>query len=580
MKLEKASHLLHLPEFDHGNRDIPLRLVQELRGNQQFWLAVMPSLGPLLQATNALLGPPDSRGCVVVRGEPFEQERIWRRFWEAVELQRLLVDNRDVWETRFTHPLLESLSVEEVLSIPGQREQVIWTSGDATLDRVAGIDWSAMKAFSCDVGPLKAAVEQFVREASGTSEDPDESEGSGFIISITEMLAVVTLASLRARDWGGKLVLYAGDNQNVIRWLTKRQARHPVATYLLQILAALEASCRFRLHGAFVRTYHNVTADALTREEATEVLKQKGLTELKGAMDSLTVQLDRGWQRRALIWAGQDDADARQALRLAERRKAPGETPRSLDTDNLLGFRVLDMSQGFERYAKEGLLLGAVVVNNLEELKDSPNLPLGYFQSLEFTDPEAIQSFSRGVAHARPKVVWVDARTEDSGKRVGASLRSLGFKAGVFQVSGRTLGDQVWWKRWVVLGRIDETPRLPCQEANLEPSTPIPGFFPEWFVGPSEDECVEGVVQLDPSMPYLGALSPKPCGTFLMGQQQDQRKLLWDPRKPLPGLHPGSWDPRHREPLYLFSGERHGPRVKVNPPRGLSPFKWEVWAQK
>ena len=66
-----------------------------------------------------------------------------------------------------------------------------------------------------------------------------------------------------------------------------------------------------------------------------------------------------------------------------------------------------------------------------------------------------------------------------------------------------------------VLGRIDETPHLPCQEANLEPSTPIPGFFPEWFVGPSEDECVEGVVQLDPSMPYLGALSPKPCGTSL-----------------------------------------------------------------
>ena len=33
------------------------------------------------------------------------------------------------------------------------------------------------------------------------------------------------------------------------------------------------------------------------------------------------------------------------------------------------------MSQGFERYAKEGLLLGAVVVNNLEELKDSPIYP-------------------------------------------------------------------------------------------------------------------------------------------------------------------------------------------------------------
>ena len=46
VKLEKASHLLHLPEFDHGNTQIPLKLIQELRGNQQFWLAVIPSLGP------------------------------------------------------------------------------------------------------------------------------------------------------------------------------------------------------------------------------------------------------------------------------------------------------------------------------------------------------------------------------------------------------------------------------------------------------------------------------------------------------------------------------------------------------
>ena len=67
VKLEKASHLLHLPEFDHGNKTIPLKLVQEFRGNQQFWLAVMPSLGPLLQATNALLGPPDPSGFAVER---------------------------------------------------------------------------------------------------------------------------------------------------------------------------------------------------------------------------------------------------------------------------------------------------------------------------------------------------------------------------------------------------------------------------------------------------------------------------------------------------------------------------------
>ena len=37
------------------------------------------------------------------------------------------------------------------------------------------------------------------------------------------------------------------------------------------------------------------------------------------------------------------------------------------------------MSQGMERYAKEGLLLGAVVVNGLQELGDSSDFLLRVF---------------------------------------------------------------------------------------------------------------------------------------------------------------------------------------------------------
>ena len=567
VKLEKASHLLHLPHFDHGNRQIPLKLVQELRGNQQFWLAVMPSLGPLLQATNELLGPPDAEGYAVARGDEFEKERTWQRFWEAVELQRLLVDNRAVWEARFTHPLLESLSVEEMMALPGQRDKVVWASGDATLDRVSGIDWNAKKAFSCQVEPLKRALNQFIAEATHDAAAHDREEGSGFIISITELLAVVTLASLRAVEWKGQAVLYAGDNQNVIRWLAKRQARHPVATYLLQILAALEASESFRIFGAFLRTYHNVTADALTREDAEIVMSQKGLEELPGAEEALTTQLNRGWQKRALIWAGQDDADSRQALRLAERRHPTPMKSFSPEMKNLLGFRVVDVSEGLARYAKEGFTLGAQVFRSVDELEVSGSSPLGYFQSMESVGDESIRSLNRGVARARPKAVWIDVRTESAGKKVVSALQGSGWKLKLVQLSGRSLGDQTWWKRWVVVGAETEVPNIPCVEAIMEPITPIPKFFPEWFIPPSDGECVKGVVQLDPTMPYLGTLSPKPCGTILTEASKDQRKLIWDPRRPLPGLHPGSWDSHHKEPLLLFSGGKEGPRVKVITPQ-------------
>ncbi|OLP89832.1 hypothetical protein AK812_SmicGene28645 [Symbiodinium microadriaticum] len=103
-KLLKAAHLLNLPDFSYGCRVVDLSLVQELRGNQQFWLSAMPILSGLLGATNALLGPPDGTGRVVPKGRtPIARERTWVRFWEAVEVQRYLIGVRDEWSTTFTH---------------------------------------------------------------------------------------------------------------------------------------------------------------------------------------------------------------------------------------------------------------------------------------------------------------------------------------------------------------------------------------------------------------------------------------------------------------------------------------------
>ena len=84
-----------------------------------------------------------------------------------MEIQRLLVDNRAVWEARFTHPLLDALSVEEVLAIPAYRDKVVWASGDATLDMIAGIDWTSKKAFACSVEPLKRSTEPVHRRRNG-----------------------------------------------------------------------------------------------------------------------------------------------------------------------------------------------------------------------------------------------------------------------------------------------------------------------------------------------------------------------------------------------------------------------------
>ena len=231
-KLLKAAHLLNLPDFSYGCRTVDLSLIQELRGNQQFWLSAMPILSGLLGATNALLGPPDGAGRAVPKGHtPAARERTWVRFWEAVEVQRYLIGVRDEWSTTFTHPMVSAMSLQELLAMPKFRKSVVWASGDATLDRVAAVDWSSGRAFSLPVDVFRKPLLEFVKESLTTSLEAREgaeelasepSPDEDLIVSVTELLAVVALAAARGPEWRGKLVAYAGDNQTVGAWLEKR----------------------------------------------------------------------------------------------------------------------------------------------------------------------------------------------------------------------------------------------------------------------------------------------------------------------------------------------------------------------
>lgn len=100
------------------------------------------------------------------------------------------------------------------------------------------------------------------------------------IVALTELLAVLLLAVCQHDRWKGRVVLYMGDNQVVVRWLNSRQAKHPLASYLLQVLSAIEACYGFHVHTAYLRTYHNVVADALTRQDAEKVIREAGLESL------------------------------------------------------------------------------------------------------------------------------------------------------------------------------------------------------------------------------------------------------------------------------------------------------------
>ena len=289
-KLEKAYHLLHLPEFDSGCTRVPLRLVQELRGNQQFWIAVLPGLSPYLGATNDLLGQADANGFAQPRGSERQQRAIWERFWEAIELQRLLVDASASWEVRFTHPLTAALTVPELLTFPGMGSSIVWASGDATPSKLAAIDWDAQEAVVESADLVWNRLRFFCAEHDSELRWPGEEEkldpearlepGNELMISLAELLAVLSLACTRWKSWRGKIIVYAGDNLNVVTWLAKRQAKPPACRFLFQLLAAMETAGGFRLHAEYIRTYHNQAADDLTREEESPTLKKYRLRKL------------------------------------------------------------------------------------------------------------------------------------------------------------------------------------------------------------------------------------------------------------------------------------------------------------
>eukprot|EP00438_Fugacium_kawagutii_P034289 Skav220346 [mRNA] locus=scaffold2224:194593:200853:+ [translate_table: standard] len=549
-KLEKASYLLHLPEFDHGNTRVPLKLIQELRGNQQFWVSVLPSLKPLLSATNALLGPPTTEGLAQPRGTPEQKRRIWIRFWEAVELQRLLVDNRAEWGVRFTHPMTEALTLRELLAMPGHQDRVAWASGEATLERVGAVDWTHKQAYALEVQPYQAIIEAMEREAleddsyprrvSRPGEVTDEEEPGKLMVALTELLAVLLLAVSQHEVWKGKVILYMGDNQVVVRWINSRQARHPFACYLLQMLAAIEACYGFHLHTAYLRTYHNVVADALTRKDAEQVIKEAGLEMLPKPDKALQRFLDRGWQRRALVWAGQADADSDQACRLADARNFQ-PCPQPLTPAGILEVQFIDLGEWSEGYASAFLASGAeevVFQRGTPRRVSRPEKPLVVCLTLSSSGVKGVEEeLNQLVLQQGAGLIWADSRDRAPLDRLEEVLQAIGLKAHVRPICGRSLKDQVWWKRWVLTASREQEKPFGWVIADDEPCTPpLAGYPIEWIqedTQVAEDAWESGVLKLDSSMPYLGATKPKPAGVLM--RPVEGRALVWAPRRPLPG---------------------------------------------
>ena len=280
-----------------------------------------------------------------------EQLRSWQDMWSTIELLRLLVARPEQWEARFTQGLSGLLSHGERLALPGEAERAVFVSADATLERHAAVDWTAGIAIQRDVredGHWLVLASRLESE-----EDPE------LIINVAELLALVVLAAHRSADWQGRLVLYAGDNMVVRHWLRNRRARNDLARYLLRVLAFLENRSGFQVLGFYLRTYHNVTADFLTRamdEQVRAYLERLGL-HLEEIGDTWRELMEQSTQRQLLAIFGLDPEDARIAMQLRERR-VRRQAPRSLEI--AVGARLWDAGSQIGGVAQCWTALGGV----------------------------------------------------------------------------------------------------------------------------------------------------------------------------------------------------------------------------
>ena len=86
------------------------------------------------------------------------------------------------------------------------------------------------------------------------------------------MFGIKTLASKQGPKWRGKIVLYIGDNMNVVSWLRTFQSTNRIVRHLLRCLSSWSGDCGFIFLPVYIRFGNHRIQDWLTRAKAEEVL--------------------------------------------------------------------------------------------------------------------------------------------------------------------------------------------------------------------------------------------------------------------------------------------------------------------
>ena len=251
--IEGASLTIHKPDFDPGNTIALLKSLQELRGLFTHYSNCNPKWKIFARPIDELLAYSD----VCSMWIRCDDSDYWAAFWDMIVFLRRMSVCDPAWHYLFTGSLLDLLRPRKRFTGPSMRENIIWFSGDATLTRVSCINWNA-KEFLCL--PVSDLLNPFMPRHQ-----------QGLIIADIELLSIV----LSMVVWGSfaqdSVLLVVSDNTNAISWMTKKRAKKGIARRLLETFLHWIIDHDIAFHSIYARTYHNVSADALTRHTVSQI---------------------------------------------------------------------------------------------------------------------------------------------------------------------------------------------------------------------------------------------------------------------------------------------------------------------
>ena len=140
------------------------------------------------------------------------EKTAWEDLWELFEVCRWLSARSECWEDIFTTSMRGMLAPMDRLVLPGEWDEVVFVSSDATSSIMGAIDWKNRTTFRETVGDLQP----WVRRAL-TDEEQNEGEGS-LVIHLSEMLSLRRICLC-----DGTSVAWQGDHlwlMEVTTWLS------------------------------------------------------------------------------------------------------------------------------------------------------------------------------------------------------------------------------------------------------------------------------------------------------------------------------------------------------------------------